>query len=166
MHLRFGRLLCLLLVVCLCVGCDNTVTTRTVTCDSLSMSIPKHFQDWVLLGYYSDVNFAYGYMERLVVGEKIPFSEFDGWVPSAKEYAKEFAYGNNLSTPVEERDGLITIYYEVLDTETNILWGWLASFYTSSDSVWIVQCSCPADVFSEKELDFRNYLHSVTFNEQ
>ena len=160
--MKIKSVLCLLLgaLLVFCCACGGETTReRTVTHGDISLTIPGHYQDYFNFSDYEEFEFAYGFGELSVFGEHINNADLDGWNPSPYELAENFVYGNAIDSEVEEMEGIVTVYYEFDGEE--LLWSSLAAFYQCSDGYWVVQCTCPAEVYREMEQTLLNILITV-----
>lgn len=154
-------LLCAAAILCAGCGSGEILREKDISCNVLTMTVPGHYQDLLDQGYYSGFDFAFGYGEIAVLGDQVPLSELDGWTPTLVEFARNYTYVNGISSLVKEQDGLITVYYE---SQEDILWGNLVSFYEYGNGFWILWYFCPADTFGDMELQFLQTLRTVSVN--
>ena len=160
---RFTKILvCLLLVCCCLCGCTkiNTMTEdQTLTFMDLSITLPGYFENRLHSDYTDKDTFMYGTYEINITGVRESKTLFDQ-VPELEEYGNLLIANNNLSSTLQQEEGLTTFTFSMLEGKTSFTY--LAAVYEGSDSFWLVHISCKTENFDTSRDTFLTYLKSVT----
>ena len=153
---------CVLLVVCCLCGCskiDTLTEDQTLTFMDLSITLPGYFENRLHSDYTAKDTFMYGVYEITVTGVREGKALFDQ-VPTLEEYGNLLISGNQLSSTLQQEEGLTTFTFSLMDGKTS--YTHLAAIYEGSDSFWLVQISCKTENFEDSRESFLTYLKSVT----
>ena len=155
-------LVCVLLVVCCLCGCakiDTLTEDQTLTFMDLTITLPGYFEDRLHKDYTAKDTFMYGVYEITVTGVREDKALFDE-VPKLEEYGNLLITNNNLTSTLQQEEGLTTFTFSLMDGKTSFTH--LAAIYEGSESFWLVQISCKTENFEDSRESFLTYLKSVT----
>ena len=150
----------LLLTLCLslaaCGGEALVLTPRTH--EGITISIPEDFIDLSDEEFAADLSFVYGLDPIAVNGLREPKSTFEayGLELDLERYGDFILKANNVSSDLEERDGILTFTYEANG------YTYVVTLWETDDAFWTVQAYCPTDSFKKVEKDMWQILSSVT----
>ena len=155
-------LVCLILTVCCLCGCSKIETLtedQTLTFMDLTITLPGYFENRLHSDYTAKDTFMYGIYEITVTGIRENKELFEE-VPTLEEYGNLLISGNNLSSTLEQEEGLTTFTFSLMDGKNSFTH--LAAIYEGAESFWLVQVSCKTENFEDSRDGFLTYLKSVT----
>lgn len=154
------RIVLLLLIVSLCLcGCSNKdADVATYTHEDLTIQLPVGFVDLSDQEVAQGVTFMYG-MDPIAVNglreEKAAFQAY-GLDLDVERYGQLLIASNNVSTQLEERDGITTFTYTSGD------FTYVVTLWENDDALWLVQAYCLTADYAQVKNDIWDILSSVT----
>ena len=153
------KLILLLLVVSLCLSaCGSKETTAAHTYEDLTIQIPTDFIDLSGEDFAEGLDFVFGLDPIAINGmreEKATFQAY-GMELDLQRYAQLVIASNNVSSQLEQRDGITTFTYASGD------FTYVVTLHETEDAFWTVQAYCATADYSKAESKIWEILSSVT----
>ncbi len=153
-----ASVLCLVLALCLLVGCSKA--EGGITCKDLTLTLPDGFMDLSSEFYAGDADLYYGCKTLIVKGlaeEKtglidMTLEQFTGYVIRS----------NNLTcTPTATEYGYIFTYEAPVGEKT---YSYTTATFEGKTNFWILQCYCPTENMAEHKADIDAIFNSIAIS--
>ena len=152
------KLIALLLAFSLLlVGCGAKTATVSYTFEDLSIQLPSDFIDLSGDEFAEGTTFFYGWDPIAVNGireDKDTLASY-GLTLTLEYFTLLIRTANNISSPVQQKDGVQYFTYESSD------YTYVVSVWETEDAFWTVQAYCPTENYPEVSNDIWNILRSV-----
>ena len=146
--MKFRRILCLLLLICLLTGCnDGYPEGKTLTFADLQLTLPGDFMDLSGESYAEDAVFLYG--RKTLVVQGLSEQKADLQEMTLAQYTALVISGNQVeAAPVPMGDGYVFTYdAPVGDT----VYTYTTATVEGQTNFWILQFYCPKENLAENQ---------------
>ena len=146
--MKFRRIFCLLLVVCLLTGCNGYYPEgKTLTFEDLQLTLPGDFIDLSAESYAQNANFMYG--RKTLVFQGLSEKKSDLQTMTLSQYTNYVITGNGLScTPESVGDGYLFTYDAPIGDK---VYTYTTATIEGQTNFWILQFYCPKENLSENQ---------------
>ena len=146
----------------LAFGLGNT--GKTFSEDGLSINLPYGFYEQNQLFYTA----CYASDDAVVITLKEPFYSIKGagYSPESmtpSDYARIVKNNNNLSTPIQTKDGLSYFEWTAKHPSQNVDFSYMGVAFKSDDAFWLVQFGTYSYLYDGYKDDFFKWAKSVEF---
>ncbi len=152
-------LLCLLILVL--TGCGafssgeaSTAPPKTFTKDGFTITLTEDFEE----SEVETQTAVYQSQNSVVLALKEDASQFDGDL-TLTQYAELVLSNNDLSSPIEEKEGFTCFTYEKKSGFTT--YAYLAIVQKSEDAYWLIQFGCNARHFDTQMNAFLEWAKTI-----
>ena len=152
------RILLLLILCLLLVGCSPEPAAPSYAFDDLSIQIPEDYINLSGEEFAAELDFVFGLDPIAVNGlreEKATFAAY-GLDLDLESYGKFVILANNVSAELEQKDGIYTFSYESGG------FSYVTTVWETGEAFWTVQAYCPTENYARAKKDMWKILSSVT----